>query len=65
VTHDRNHPVCGGCYIEKVSARLPRSDAIVYGQRCCRCNRPVSVLLYWHTPPMWMFVPYCPDVGEV
>jgi hypothetical protein len=61
--HNRKHPVCGGCYIEKVSAQLPR-DAVTARPpvRCCSCSRPVSALIYWETPPSWLFVPYCPDV---
>jgi hypothetical protein len=68
VIHGNIHPVCGGCYIEKVSARLdlvPDPDRIFSGwQRCCRCNRPVSAVLYWKVAPLWMFVPHCPDVED-
>lgn len=60
--HGNNHPVCGGCYIEKVSAKFPKDAPLLPETlRCCRCNRPISVLLYWHTPAMWMFVPHCPE----
>lgn len=66
--HGKNHPVCGGCYIEKVSARFPQDPPQLPAHefaRCCACSRPVSVLIYWHTPASWLFVPYCPDVeGE-
>lgn len=61
--HGRNHPICGGCYIEKVSAQLPEQAPLLDPMvRCCRCNRPVATLIYWHVPPMWLFVPHCPDV---
>lgn len=57
------HHVCGGCYIEKVSARLdPETGCYDVPVRCCRCNRPASAILFWHSEPMWMFVPHCPWV---
>lgn len=65
MTHGDNHPVCGGCYIAKVSARLPE-DAPVLEQtiRCCSCGRPISALIYWRIEPVlvWMLVPHCPDI---
>lgn len=60
--HGMNHPVCGGCYIEKVSARFPPAPLLEQTVRCCACSRPVSVLIYWRTPAMRLFVPYCPDL---
>lgn len=59
----RLHHVCGGCYIEKVSARLdtaPWKTVMPQTTRCCRCNRPVYAELRWEAEPVWMFVPYCP-----
>jgi hypothetical protein len=40
--HGFDHRMCGGCWIEKRSARLPYSEGFPEPVTCCWCGRLTS-----------------------